>query len=95
MSEAVSANGFQTGLSVFPSVATVTSSGIRTIQFSATGGLSGNVGITWGLAAGAKGTITPGGLYSPPASISSVSTDQVLALAVDGSQAQALVTLMP
>lgn len=95
MSATESANGFQTGFSVFPSAAAVDSSTSRNIQFNAKGGLQGGVGVTWGLAAGALGTITAGGLYTPPASISAKSTDQVLATAADGSQAQALVSLVP
>jgi hypothetical protein len=90
-----SANGFQTGLTVFPNAVTINSTGNRNWQFNADGGILGNVGITWGLAAGAKGSITAGGLYTAPSSVSSPSIDQVLATASDGSQAQALVSLSP
>lgn len=90
-----SANGFQTGFSVFPSAAAVNSATFRSILFNAFGGLLGGNGVTWGLASGAKGSISASGLYTPPASVSSPSVDQVLATATDGSQAQALVSLSP
>lgn len=95
MSVAQSANGFQTGFTVFPTTAAVSSSGVRPIRFNAVGGVLGGVGVTWGLAAGAKGTISADGLYTPPASVASASIDQVLATAADGSQAQADVSLFP
>ena len=90
-----SANGFQTGLGVFPSQVPINSTAARSWLFNAIGGLLGNIGITWGLSAGSKGTITASGLYTAPSSVSSPSVDQVLATAADGSQAQALVYLSP
>jgi hypothetical protein len=90
-----SANGFQTGLTVFPSAVAISSSGNRNWLFNAFGGILGGVGITWGLSAASKGTITAGGLYTAPSSVSSPSVDQVLATAIDGSQAQAFVSLFP
>ena len=95
MSAVQSANGYQTGLSVFPTMATVTSSGVRAIPFAAVGGILGNEGITWGLTAGAKGSISSAGVYTPPSSVSAPAVDQILATATDGSQAQALVSLIP
>lgn len=90
-----SANGFQTGLGVFPSQWAINSSAGRSQRFGASGGLSGNAGITWGLSAASKGTITSDGLYTAPSFVSAPSVDQVLATAADGSQAQALVYLSP
>lgn len=95
MSATQSANGFQTGLTLFPSQVAMSSSGLRTVRFKGLGGVSGNIGLTFGLAAGAKGTIDSAGLYTPPASVASASTDQVLATAADGSQAQAFISLFP
>ena len=92
---AQSANGFQTGLTVFPSQVAVFSSSNRSWLFNALGGLLGGVGITWGVSAASKGSITAGGLYTAPATVTTPSVDQVLATAVDGSQAQALVYLTP
>ena len=90
-----SANGFQTGLSVFPSQVAMNSATLRSLLFNASGGILGDVGVTWSLSTGAKGTISSAGVYTPPASVSSPSVDQVLATALDGSQAQALVSLSP
>ena len=90
-----SANGFQTGLTVFPSQISINSTAARTWLFNALAGLLGNVGITWSLSAASKGTITAAGVYTAPSSVSSPSVDQVLATAEDGSQAQAQIYLCP
>ena len=92
---AQSSNGFQTGLAVIPSAPSINNSNGRTVQFYAQGGLAGNVGITWSMGSPANGSINAAGLYTAPNSVSSATHDQVLATAVDGSQAQAFVNLIP
>jgi hypothetical protein len=94
MAAVQSANGFQTGLTVFPSQVAMSSSALRPVIFNALGGLLGNDGITWGVSAASKGTISAAGLYTPPTSVTGPSTDQILATATDGSQAQAFVSLI-
>ena len=78
-----------------PSQISINSTAARSKRFTAIAGILGNVGITWGLKSGSLGTITADGFYTAPSSVSSPSIDQVLATAIDGSQAQALVYLSP